>query len=98
MTGDANIERIIFIMSEKKYLYRDLQNQKVFGVAKVLADYLDLDHTLVRVIFLILIFGGGSGLLIYLIMALVIEPKDVVMARLAKEKAKESDDPFAKFD
>lgn len=85
-------------MSEKKYLYRDVQNQKVFGVAKGLADYFDLDPTLVRVIWLILFFCAGTGLLAYLILSIVVEPKDVVMARVAKEKAKNNDDPFAKFD
>ncbi|GEM_PF-733579 len=88
-------------MSEKKYLYRDTQNQKIFGVAKGLADYFDLDVVLVRVIWLILFLCAGTGLLAYLIMAIVVEPKEQVMARVHQEevkKAEKSDDPFAKFD
>jgi len=43
---------------------------------------------------------AGTGLLLYLILAIVIEPKNVVMAKIKQEeKAKDdSDDPFAKFD
>ncbi|MDD3122175.1 MAG: PspC domain-containing protein [Candidatus Izemoplasmatales bacterium] len=88
-------------MSEKKYLYRDTENQKIFGVAKGLADYFDLDVTLVRVIWLVLLLCVGTGLLAYLIMAIVVEPKNVVMARVQKEKqqaAEESGDPFSKYD
>lgn len=87
-------------MSEKKRLYRDTENQKVFGVCSRLADQFDLDVTLIRVLWLIAVLFAGSGLLLYLILALVIEPKNVVMAKLQKEKQAEddSDDPFAKHD
>ncbi|MBU0997543.1 MAG: PspC domain-containing protein [Firmicutes bacterium] len=88
-------------MSEKKHLYRDTQNQKIFGVAKGLADYFDLDVVLVRVIWLILVLCAGTGLLAYLIMAIVVEPKEQVMARIHKDevkKAEANDDPFAKYD
>lgn len=88
-------------MTEKRYLYRDTQNQKIFGVAKGLADYFDLDVVLVRVIWVVLFLCAGTGLLAYLIMAIVIDPKEQVMARAQKEKVKEAgknDDPFAKYD
>ncbi len=88
-------------MSTKKYLYRDTENQKIFGVAKGIADYLDADVTVIRVIWLILVFCAGTGILAYLIMALVVDPKDVVMAKVYQENRKknnDSDDPFAKYD
>lgn len=90
-------------MSTKRYLYRDTENQKIFGVAKGLADYLDIDATVVRVIWIILIFAtAGTAILVYIIMALVIDPKDVVMAKAYQEEKKktvvDSDDPFAKYD
>lgn len=89
-------------MSTKRYLYRDTENQKIFGVAKGLSDYLDLDVTVVRVIWLILVFCAGTGILAYIIMALVVDPKDVVMAKAYQEEKKktvvDNDDPFAKYD
>ena len=86
-------------MAQKK-LYRDTENKKIFGVCSGLADYLDLDLTLIRVIWLAAVLLGGSGLLLYLIFAIVVEPKSVVMAKTKQEELKkdDSDDPFAKYD
>jgi phage shock protein C len=85
-------------MAEVKRIYRDTENQKVFGVCAGLSDYFDLDVTLIRVLWLIAVLCAGTGLLAYLIMAIVVEPKEVVLRRIQKEKQKESDDPFAKYD
>lgn len=46
-------------------------NPKILGVCGGLGDYFDMDPTVIRIIFLIALIGFGSGLLIYLIMALV---------------------------
>lgn len=87
-------------MAAKRYLYRDTENQKIFGVAKGVADYLDLDVGVVRVLWLVSVLCAGTGLLVYIIMALVLDPKDVVMAKVYQEekKKKSEDDPFAKYD
>lgn len=88
-------------MATTKRLYRDVENGKVSGVCAGLADYFDLDVTLIRVIWLILLFVAGTGLIAYIIMALVIEPKDVVLNKMRKERIvveDDSDDPFAKYD
>jgi phage shock protein PspC (stress-responsive transcriptional regulator) len=87
-------------MTTKRRLYRDTENQKVFGVCAGLSDYFDLDVTLIRVLWLIAVLFGGSGLLLYLILAIVIEPKNVVMKKVEKEEKKDKydDDPFAKYD
>jgi phage shock protein C len=88
-------------MSQQRRLYRDTDNQKIFGVCSGLADYLEADVTLIRVIWLILVLCAGTGVLAYIIMAIVIEPKSVVMKK-TKEDIKEAeiidDDPFAKYD
>jgi phage shock protein C len=87
---------------EKRRLYRDTNNGKIAGVCAGLADYFDVDVTLIRVLWLIAIFVAGGGLLAYLIMVIVVEPKSVVMEKARKEKEKENtinnDDPFAKYD
>lgn len=86
----------------QRRLYRDVDNGKISGVCAGLSDYLDIDVTLIRVIWLILLFAAGTGLLAYIIMALVVEPKSVVMAREAKKNKEKTivddDDPFAKYD
>lgn len=87
-------------MATQRRLYRDVDNGKISGVCAGLSDYFDLDVTLIRVIWLILVLVAGTGLLAYIIMALVIEPKEVVMNRMRKESIEkdDSDDPFAKYD
>lgn len=82
--------------NNSKKLYRDTENQKIFGVCSGLADYLQADVTLIRLIWVILVLCAGTGLLAYIIMAIVIEPKSVV---IKKEKVvNDNDDPFAKYD
>lgn len=85
---------------EKRRLYRDTENGKIAGVCAGLSDYFDVDVTLIRVLWLIALFVAGGGLIAYLIMVIVVEPKRVVMERLRKEeeKNKMDDDPFAKYD
>ncbi len=57
-------------MNKKLYLSRF--DKKVFGVCGGLAEYFDVDSTLIRIIWLALILVGGSGLLLYFICSLVI--------------------------
>ena len=59
-------------MSAKKLVRKE---GKILGVCAGLGDYFDLDPTIVRIVFILLLFGIGGGLLIYLILALVM-PKD----------------------
>ena len=60
---------------KNKKIYRKTDDCVVAGVCSGLADYFEIDETLVRVIFVLLFIGGGSGLLIYLVLWLVI-PRD----------------------
>lgn len=47
------------------------KDKKIFGVCGGLGKYFDIDPTLIRIIFLIAFVMFGSGLILYLIMALV---------------------------
>lgn len=50
-------------------------DKKIFGVCSGLADYFDLDATVMRIIFIVAFLFFGTGLLLYLIMALVMPDK-----------------------
>ncbi|MCC6384309.1 MAG: PspC domain-containing protein [Bacteroidia bacterium] len=50
-------------------------DKKIFGVCSGLADYFGTDPTIVRVIFVILLLFFGTGVLLYLILALIIPDK-----------------------
>ena len=49
--------------------------KKLFGVCSGLGNYLDMDPTIIRIIFLIALLMFGTGLFIYLIMAIVMPDK-----------------------
>ncbi|MBI4329124.1 MAG: PspC domain-containing protein [Chloroflexi bacterium] len=58
-------------MAVTRRLYRSRTDSKAAGVAGGLGAYLELDSTLVRVAFVLLLFAGGTGLFLYIILALV---------------------------
>ena len=72
-------------MTNKK-LYRNEGEAILAGVCAGLADYFDIDVTLVRVIFLVLMIGGGSGLLIYIILWIVAPSKEDGVIMVDKEE------------
>ena len=59
----------------QKKLSLSSRDKKIAGVCAGLAEYLDIDVTIVRVLFLFFAFQFGGGLLLYLIMWLLM-PKD----------------------
>jgi phage shock protein C len=59
-------------MSEVRKLYRSRSNRMLAGVCGGLAQYFNIDPTLVRVLFVVLAVLGGSGLLIYLVLWIVV--------------------------
>jgi len=62
-----------------KELYRDKQRASIGGVCAGLADYFNIDVTLIRALFLVALFGFGSGVLLYIILwAVIPERKDYV--------------------
>ena len=56
----------------EKKLYRSKTDKKIAGVCGGLAKYLNIDPTVIRLIWAIVVVCGGAGLLAYLICALVI--------------------------
>ena len=55
-----------------KQLYRSRTNRKIAGVCGGLGEYMNLDPTIIRLIWVLLILCAGTGLLAYLIAALII--------------------------
>ena len=56
----------------EKKLYRSNSDKKIAGVCAGLAKYLNIDVTLIRLIWALVVICGGAGLLAYVICALVI--------------------------
>lgn len=55
-----------------KKLYKSQSNRMICGVCGGIAEYFHIDATLVRLIFAFLGISGGSGILFYIIAAIVI--------------------------
>lgn len=56
-----------------KKLYRSRTDKKIAGVCAGIAEYFDIDPTVVRIIFVILLLPGGfPGLIPYLILWVVV--------------------------
>ncbi|MEM7290102.1 MAG: PspC domain-containing protein, partial [Pseudomonadota bacterium] len=77
-------------MSVEKKLYLDKENAKVSGVCAGIADYLDMDPILVRIVFVLaLIFGFMIAMIMYFVLAAVLKPKPAsaptTLVRIPKE-------------
>lgn len=67
----------------EKRLYRSVTDRKMSGVCGGIAEYFDVDPTLVRLAFVLLSLAGGPGLLLYIILWMFI-PENPHQFRKAK--------------
>ena len=58
-----------------KKLYRSTKDKMLGGVAGGIAEYFDIDSTLIRVLFILIVFLGGSGILAYIILWIIVPEK-----------------------
>ncbi len=58
-----------------KKLYKSRTDRKIAGVCGGIAEYLDVDSTIIRLVWVILIGCFGTGLLAYILAALIM-PED----------------------
>jgi len=63
--------------AHRKSLSRSRTNRKIAGVCAGFAEYFDLDPTLIRIMWVMLVVFGGCGLLAYLI-AWIIMPEEAL--------------------
>jgi phage shock protein C len=59
-------------MAQTHRLYRSRTDRKLAGVCGGLAQYVNTDATLIRVLFVVLALLGGPGLVIYLLMWILV--------------------------
>lgn len=56
----------------RRRLMRSGTDKKIAGVCAGLADYFDLDPTVIRLVWLLLVIMGGTGVLAYVILWIVL--------------------------
>lgn len=62
-----------------KKLYKIEQGKMISGVCGGIAEYFDIDPSLVHIAWVILTFAWGSGLLAYIIAAIILPDKSKVV-------------------
>ena len=72
-------------------LYRCRTDRRLAGVAAGVAEYFDLDPTLVRVLWFLSIFLGGLGVLLYIGMAIIVPLEPLSAEDAAREATVEAD-------
>ncbi|MBO4893398.1 MAG: PspC domain-containing protein [Clostridia bacterium] len=58
--------------TNNKKLYKSTTDRKLFGVCGGIAEYFGIDSSIVRLGLVLFVLAGGSGVLFYLIAALVL--------------------------
>lgn len=79
----------------QKRLYRSETDRILWGVCGGLAQYFDIDPTIIRIITVLSIFLNGAGIIAYIILAIVIpseksratDPKETVRENIEELKA-----------
>lgn len=83
--GESNSESANAEPSKaKRKLYRDPDNKILGGVASGLAAYFGgIDPTIVRLIFILTLFAGGTGIVIYLVLWLIVPEANTPSEKMA---------------
>jgi phage shock protein C len=79
-------------MQVNRRLYRCRENRVIAGVASGVAEFFQLDPTLVRVVWFLSIFAGGFSLLLYIGFAIIV-PLEPLSAAAAAGAEGDATDP-----
>lgn len=60
-----------------KKLCKSQTDRKLFGVCGGIAEYLNTDSTIIRLLWVIMVFCVGTGILAYLIAAIIMPEGDI---------------------
>ena len=59
-------------MVEQKKLYRSQNNRMISGICAGIAEYFEIDPTLVRVIWVVFSVAGGAGVIAYIVARFIV--------------------------
>ena len=63
-------------MDERKRLYKSRNNKMICGVCSGIADYFNIDPSIVRVLWAVLVLAAGTGVLAYIACAIILPEGD----------------------
>jgi len=62
---------LMMIKNSNNTLFKSRTNRKIFGVCGGVGEYFNVDPTIVRLLLVVIVLAGGSGILAYIIAAIV---------------------------
>lgn len=74
-----------------KKLYRSVTDKMIGGVCGGIAEYFGIDPVIVRLVFVLAVIFGGSGILAYIILWIIIPQKPFIITPFNQDKSKEND-------
>lgn len=69
-----------------KKLYRSVTDKMIGGVCGGIAEYFEIDPVIVRLIFVLAVIFGGSGILAYIILWIIIPQKPFIITPFNQDK------------
>jgi phage shock protein C len=75
-------------MNESKRLYRSRTDRMISGVCGGLGEYLGIDPTVVRLLFVLGLFAGGTTVPVYIVMMIIV-PEEPLSASDSVVETKE---------
>ena len=75
-------------MDERKRLYKSRNNKMICGVCAGIADYFNIDPSIVRVLWAVLALAAGTGVLAYIACAIILPEGDTDPVCRAKRQKK----------
>lgn len=69
-----------------KKLYRSNTDKMIGGVSGGIAEYFEIDPTIVRILFVLAVFFGGGGLIAYIILWIIVPEKPYVFPGMNQTK------------
>ena len=79
-------------MDNTKKLYKDKKNEIIGGVCAGLADYFDIDVTIVRLGMVLLGLLWGAGIILYIVAMVIMPDKSTIIEDTIKEVESDEDD------
>jgi phage shock protein C len=76
-----------------KRLYRSTREKMIGGVCGGMAEYFDIDPVLIRILFVVATFVGGSGVLAYIICWIIIPEEPRVVQPAATQQTTSQPNP-----
>ncbi|MBT3189152.1 MAG: PspC domain-containing protein, partial [Anaerolineae bacterium] len=64
-----------------KTLYRTEKDKMIGGVCGGLGEYFEIDPALVRLLFALIFFGYGAGLMVYVLLWIIMPSEDMLEVR-----------------